>query len=53
MGRKMIKAIASTKLSQSLSTANGVSPDELDNDGLELLEAEAALDYLCNLTPHR
>ncbi|XP_021275941.1 L-arabinokinase-like [Herrania umbratica] len=53
MGRKMIKAIASTKLSQSLSTANGVSPDELDNDGLELLEAEASLDYLCNLTPHR
>ncbi|XWS72876.1 hypothetical protein CRYUN_Cryun02cG0077500 [Craigia yunnanensis] len=53
MGRKMIKCIASTRLSQSLSTANGVSPDELDNDGLELLEAEASLDYLCNLSPHR
>ncbi|XP_022731411.1 L-arabinokinase-like isoform X3 [Durio zibethinus] len=53
MGRKMIKAIASTRLSQSLSTANGVSPDELDNDGLELLEIEASLDYLCNLSPHR
>ncbi|OMO61941.1 hypothetical protein CCACVL1_23123 [Corchorus capsularis] len=53
MGRAMIKAIASTTLSQSVSTANGVSPDELDNDGLELLEAEASLDYLCNLAPHR
>ncbi|KAK8509401.1 hypothetical protein V6N13_062451 [Hibiscus sabdariffa] len=53
MGREIIKAIASTRLSQSLSTANGVSPDESDNDGLELLEAEASLDYLCNLSPHR
>ncbi|XWS17942.1 hypothetical protein CRYUN_Cryun33cG0111000 [Craigia yunnanensis] len=53
MGQKMIKAMASTRLSQSLSSANGVSPDELDNDGLELLEAEASLDYLCNLSPHR
>ncbi|KAK8597376.1 hypothetical protein V6N13_094791 [Hibiscus sabdariffa] len=53
MGREIIKAIASTRLSQSLSSANGVSPDESDNDGLELLEAEASLDYLCNLSPHR
>ncbi|KHG02227.1 L-arabinokinase -like protein [Gossypium arboreum] len=36
-----------------MSTANGASPDEVDNDGLELLEAEASLDYLCNLSPHR
>ncbi|XVF34169.1 hypothetical protein REPUB_Repub18cG0035300 [Reevesia pubescens] len=41
------------RLSQSVPTANGVSPDELGNDGLELLEAEASLDYLCNLSPHR
>nr|KJB66017.1 hypothetical protein B456_010G124600 [Gossypium raimondii]KJB66019.1 hypothetical protein B456_010G124600 [Gossypium raimondii] len=53
MGRKIIKATASTRLSQSMSTANGASPDEVDNDGLELLEAEASLDYLCNLSPHR
>ncbi|KAA3477832.1 L-arabinokinase-like [Gossypium australe] len=53
MGRKIIKATASTRLSQSISTANGASPDEVDNDGLELLEAEASLDYLCNLSPHR
>ncbi|GMJ15798.1 arabinose kinase [Hibiscus trionum] len=53
MGREIIKAIASSRLSQSISSSNGVSPDDSDNDGLELLEAEASLDYLCNLSPHR
>ncbi|XP_010548967.1 PREDICTED: L-arabinokinase-like [Tarenaya hassleriana] len=53
MGRKMIKSIASTRYSQSASSANGVNPDELEDEGLELLGDEASLDYLCNLSPHR
>lgn len=54
MGRKMIQSMASTRLSQSLSsTVNGATPDEVEEDGVELLETEASLDYLCNLTPHR
>lgn len=52
MGRKIIKSIASTLLSQSLSN-NGMIPDDTEEDGVELLEAEATLDYLCNLPPHR
>uniref|UniRef100_A0A5B7AAJ5 Putative L-arabinokinase-like n=1 Tax=Davidia involucrata TaxID=16924 RepID=A0A5B7AAJ5_DAVIN len=52
MGRTMIKSIASTMLSPS-STEDGVNPDELEEDGAELLETEASLDYLCNLSPHR
>ncbi|KAF5936407.1 hypothetical protein HYC85_027536 [Camellia sinensis] len=52
IGRKMIKSIASAMLSQSLSSANG-NIDELNEDGVELLQAEASLDYLCNLLPHR
>ncbi|GMN39873.1 hypothetical protein TIFTF001_009098 [Ficus carica] len=53
MGRKMIKSIASSILSRSLSDANGFNLDELEDDGIELLKAEASLDYLCNLSPHR
>jgi L-arabinokinase len=53
MGRKMIKSIASSMLSQSLPSANGTNLDELEDDGVELLQAEASLDYLCNLSPHR
>ncbi|XP_051137394.1 L-arabinokinase-like [Andrographis paniculata] len=45
MGRKVIKSIASALLSQS--------SDDLEEDGVELLENEANLDYLCNLSPHR
>ncbi|XAR57680.1 L-arabinokinase [Bertholletia excelsa] len=52
MGRKMMKSIASTMMSQSLSIANG-NVDELEDDGIELLQTEASLDYLCNLSPHR
>lgn len=52
MGRKIIKSVASTLLSQSLSI-NGMTPEDTDEDGVELLEAEASLDYLCNLPPHR
>lgn len=53
MGRKMIKSIASSMLSRSLPSSNGENVDELEDDGVELIEAEASLDYLCNLSPHR
>lgn len=52
MGRRIIKSVASTLLSESLS-AKGMNPDDLEEDGVELLESEALLDYLCNLSPHR
>ncbi|KAK4490886.1 hypothetical protein RD792_001601 [Penstemon davidsonii] len=51
MGRKIIKSIASEMLTQS--SANGTTSDDLEEAGVELLETEAALDYLCNLSPHR
>ncbi|KAG6391367.1 hypothetical protein SASPL_149121 [Salvia splendens] len=51
MGRKIIKSVAAELLSQS--TADGVTSDDLEEDGIELLETEASLDYLCNLSPHR
>lgn len=51
MGRKIIKSVASELLSQS--TANGVTSDDLEEDGIELLETEASFHYLCNLAPHR
>ncbi|KAL7122439.1 hypothetical protein ACP275_01G046100 [Erythranthe tilingii] len=51
MGRKIIKSVATELLSQSC--ANGVTSDDLEEDGIELLETEASLDYLCNLSPHR
>ncbi|XP_056174748.1 L-arabinokinase-like isoform X2 [Syzygium oleosum] len=53
MGRRMIKSTASTMLSGTLSNGNGTNQDEVEEDGLELLESEASLDYLCNLSPHR
>lgn len=52
MGRKIIRSTASTLLSRSLSP-NGIIPDDAEEDGTELLEEEASLDYLCNLSPHR
>lgn len=53
MGRKMIKSMASSILSQSVSNGNGGHPEELEDEGIELLATEASLDYLCNLSPHR
>ncbi|KAK6152148.1 hypothetical protein DH2020_014783 [Rehmannia glutinosa] len=58
MGRKMIKSMASEKLQSSVSNRNsqkveGTNNDETDESGVDLLETEAALDYLCNLSPHR
>ena len=53
MGRKMIKSMAAAVLSRSLPSSNGISHYELEEEGGELLEAEASLEYLCNLAPHR
>ncbi|CAI0438813.1 unnamed protein product [Linum tenue] len=53
MGRKIIKSLASDVVSKSSDFSNGFIHDELEDDGVALLEAEASLDYLCNLTPHR
>lgn len=53
MGRKMIKSIASSMFCQSLPSFSGENIDELEDGGVELIEAEASLDYLCNLSPHR
>lgn len=53
MGRKMIKSTASDIYSKSYSNGNGNNPEELEEYGIELLQDEASLDYLCNLAPHR
>lgn len=53
MGQKMIKSIASSTLSRSLPSANGLIHDELEDHSVDLIKAEASLDYLCNLSPHR
>ncbi|XP_075640495.1 L-arabinokinase-like [Castanea sativa] len=52
VGRKMIKSTASSILSWSLPNGDGLNLDDLDDVGVELLEDEASLDYLCNLSPH-
>ncbi|KAL6330600.1 hypothetical protein AAG906_003207 [Vitis piasezkii] len=59
LGRKMIKSMASEISSYSLANGNSdwqvcaMNSDEMEKDGRELLEVEASLDYLCNLSPHR
>ncbi|XP_010256451.1 PREDICTED: L-arabinokinase-like isoform X2 [Nelumbo nucifera] len=59
MGRKMIKSIASSLPFHSLSIdnshehVNGKISDNIEKDHGEILEAEASLDYLCNLSPCR
>ena len=55
----MIKSMASEISSYSLANGNSdqqvcaMNSDEMEKDGRELLEVEASLDYLCNLSPHR
>ncbi|KAL9377283.1 hypothetical protein Peur_031403 [Populus x canadensis] len=46
MGRKIIKSTAA-------GLSKGNNKDDMDKDGIELLNNEASLDYLCNLPPHR
>ncbi|GMH12368.1 hypothetical protein Nepgr_014209 [Nepenthes gracilis] len=53
MGRKMIKYMASEVLSHSELSGDVTSPNDSEDSGCKLLEAEASLDYLCNLSPHR
>lgn len=58
MGRKMIKSAANALLSQSPNNTpsqevDEVNSDENDESEMNLFEAEAELDYLCNLTTHR
>lgn len=58
MGRKIIKSTASQIASHSQIGLNGLnhvdmSSDDFEEDGIELFKAEASLDYLCNLSPHR
>ncbi|XP_057806534.1 L-arabinokinase-like isoform X2 [Salvia miltiorrhiza] len=58
MGRKMIKSMASERFHSYISRYNSEKVEGLNNDGkgedgMELLEAEAAMDYLCNISPHR
>lgn len=55
MGRTMIKSSASNLLPRSSSTTATATSEELEENGVgvELLETEASLDYLCNLSPHR
>ncbi|CAA0843080.1 L-arabinokinase [Striga hermonthica] len=58
MGRKMIKSMASEKSRSKLNFNNsqktgGVDNVEEDDNGMNLHENEAAMDYLCNLSPHR
>ena len=52
MGRKIIQSLAGSAVSRSLSPDESRADDAEDN-GIELLEPEASLDYLCNLSPHR
>ncbi|KAF8772151.1 hypothetical protein HU200_006149 [Digitaria exilis] len=52
MGRKMIKCAALDLVSESLTSEAPVQSDYKQN-GMGLLKSEAALEYLCNLPPHR
>ncbi|ONK68121.1 uncharacterized protein A4U43_C05F7660 [Asparagus officinalis] len=57
MGRKIIKSEAAALLTRSLPGPNApqgyMNHDEYEEHGIELVKAEASLDYLCNLSPHR
>ncbi|GAB4854102.1 D-arabinose 1-dehydrogenase (NAD(P)(+)) [Ancistrocladus abbreviatus] len=53
MGRKMIKSSASELLSRSLPNGDVTNANDMEDSACELLDAEANLDYLCNLSPHR
>jgi hypothetical protein len=53
MGRKMIKCAASDLVSESLTSGPPVQSDCYKENGMGVLKSEAALEYLCNLPPHR
>lgn len=49
MGRKMIKSTAF----HNSKKVEGLNNNGKDEDGMDLLEVEAAMDYLSNISPHR
>lgn len=53
MGREMIKSSASETLSHSQSSNDMTNSGDLDSSSSELIGAEANMEYLCNLSPHR
>jgi len=53
MGRKMIKCAASDLVSESLTSEAPVESGCHKENATGLLKSEAALEYLCNLPPHR
>lgn len=58
MGRKLIKSMASEQLNLDILKCDPkkvgcLNNDEKDEDGMDIFEAEAAMDYLCNISPHR
>lgn len=58
MGRKMIKFMASEQLCSyalhhNSEKVEGLNNDEENETGMDLLAAEATIDYLCNISPHR
>ncbi|KAJ6819094.1 L-arabinokinase isoform X1 [Iris pallida] len=50
MGRKIIKTEASGSVPQDTDDLNS---EEYEENDMELLKADASLDYLCNISPHR
>ncbi|PKA51422.1 L-arabinokinase [Apostasia shenzhenica] len=59
MGRKIIKSEASALLDKSMAYADAtqhvddMNSEDYEEHGIELLKAEASLEYLCNLPTHR
>ncbi|KAG2614045.1 hypothetical protein PVAP13_4KG375902 [Panicum virgatum] len=53
MGRKMIKCAASDLVSESLASEAPVESGCHKENATGLLKSEAALEYLCNIPPHR
>ncbi|KAK9699639.1 hypothetical protein RND81_08G186400 [Saponaria officinalis] len=53
MGREIIKSSASETVARAPSSNGEMTLNDPDDNGSELRGAEANLDYLCNLAPHR
>ncbi|KAL6873876.1 hypothetical protein ACP4OV_013958 [Aristida adscensionis] len=53
MGRKMIKCAASNLVSESITSEAPVQSNCYKENGTDLLKSDAALEYLCNVPPHR
>ncbi|KQK17416.1 hypothetical protein BRADI_1g34327v3 [Brachypodium distachyon] len=53
MGGKMIKCAASNLVLISTTSNAPAQSDDYKENGMDLLKSEAAIEYLCNLPPHR